>query len=62
MLVLRELQHAVAQVESQRETHFFQRLPVLRLLVHLRRAGRGEEEMSWRRPSHIERGGTKIII
>lgn len=61
LLVLCELQHALAQVESQRETHFFQRLPVVRLLVHLRRAGRGEEEMSWRRQSDIERGGIKYV-
>ena len=37
LLVLFELQQALAQIESQRKTHFLQRLPVLGLLLHLHR-------------------------
>lgn len=36
LLVLFQLQHALAEVESQRKPHLFQRLPVLALLIHLR--------------------------
>lgn len=40
-LVLTELQHALAQVEGQRKSHFLQRLGVLALPVHLASTQRG---------------------
>lgn len=35
LLVFFELQHALAEVEGQRETHFLQRVPVLAPRIHL---------------------------
>lgn len=44
-LVLLELQHALAEVESQRQTHFLQRFPVLAVLIHLLSTQRGQGEV-----------------
>lgn len=46
-LVLLQLQQALAEVESQRKTHFLQRFQVLRLSVHLQvRGGQGVIKVS----------------
>lgn len=42
LLVLSELQQALAQVESQWEAHLLQRIPVVGLLINLRSAQRGQ--------------------
>lgn len=47
LLVLFELQHALAQVESQRKTHFLQRLPLVCLLVHLPRTRKKGWDGRW---------------